>query len=117
MGLKSVAVLNFSNIITIFFPPPQKRRVTNIMSTTKTEAARPKPAEAKKVHIADTQMTIHNWYKHVNWLNVFLIVGIPMYGTVQAFWVPLQLKTAIWSIFYYFCSGLGITGGSSLHLE
>lgn len=71
----------------------------------------PKPAGPQKVHIADTPLTRQNWYKHVNWLNVTLIVGIPIYGCIQAFWVPLQLKTAIWAVVYYFFTGLGITAG------
>ena len=49
---------------------------------------------SRKIHITETLMTSSNWYKHVNWLNVALIVGIPIYGCIQAFWVPLQLKTA-----------------------
>ena len=85
------------------------------MSTKPAEASRPKPTEVKKVHIADTPLTRQNWYKHVNWLNVFLIIGIPLYGTIQSFWVPLQLKTAIWSVVYYFCTGFGITAGLSPH--
>lgn len=77
------------------------------------QASRPRATDTKKVHIADTQMTRHNWYKHVNWLNVFLILGIPFYGCVQALWVPLQLKTAVWAVVYYFFTGLGITAGKS----
>ncbi|KIW36678.1 acyl-CoA desaturase [Exophiala oligosperma] len=65
----------------------------------------------KEVHITDTPMTKYNWYKHINWLNVTLIIGVPTYGCVQAFWVPLQLKTAIWAILYYFATGLGVTAG------
>ena len=73
---------------------------------------RPKATDSsKKVHIADTQINRHNWYKHVNWLNVFFILGIPLYGCIQALFVPLQLKTAIWAVVYYFCTGLGITAG------
>ncbi|KAH8432749.1 acyl-CoA desaturase [Aspergillus melleus] len=63
------------------------------------------------VHIADTPITARNWHKHVNWLNVFMIIGIPLYGCIQAYWVPLQLKTAIWAVVYYFFTGLGITAG------
>jgi stearoyl-CoA desaturase (delta-9 desaturase) len=74
---------------------------------------RSRPAETKKVHITDTPITSQNWYKHVNWLNVTLILGIPMYGCIQALWVPLQLKTAVWAITYYFITGLGITAGKS----
>jgi len=84
------------------------------MSAKPAEAARPRPAETKKVHIADTVMTRQNWYKHVNWLNVFLIIGIPLYGCIQAFWVPLQFKTAVWAVIYYFFTGLGITAGTLL---
>lgn len=65
----------------------------------------------KKPHITDTPITKSNWHKHVNWLNVYLIVGIPLYGCVQAIWTPLQLKTAIWAVLYYFFTGLGITAG------
>lgn len=73
---------------------------------------RPKATDSsKKVHIADTQINRHNWYKHVNWLNVFFILGIPLYGCIQALFVPLQLKTAIWAVTYYFFTGLGITAG------
>lgn len=86
----------------------------NIMSAKPADAPRPRPGDTKKVHIADTAMTRQNWYKHVNWLNVFLIIGIPLYGTLQAFWVPLKLKTAVWAITYYFFTGLGITAGESM---
>lgn len=73
-----------------------------------------KPVDAtlpKKVHIADTAINRNNWHKHVNWLNVFLIIGIPLYGCIQAFWVPVQLKTIAWAVIYYFFTGLGITAG------
>ena len=81
------------------------------MSAKTADASRPRATDAKKVHIADTALTRSNWYKHVNWLNVVLIIGIPLYGTIQAFWTPLQLKTAIWAVVYYYCTGLGITAG------
>ncbi|RAO70036.1 uncharacterized protein BHQ10_006048 [Talaromyces amestolkiae] len=81
------------------------------MSAT-TADARPRPAaDTKKVHIADTKMTLKNWYKHVDWLNVYFIIGIPLYGCIQSLWVPLQLKTAVWAVLYYFYTGLGITAG------
>lgn len=34
----------------------------------------------KKPHITETSMTAKNWYKHVNWLNVTLIIVVPIYG-------------------------------------
>ncbi|TPR06433.1 putative integral membrane protein [Aspergillus niger] len=62
-----------------------------------------------KVHIADTPITLRNWHKHVNWLNVTMIVLIPLYGCIQALWIPLRLKTAIWAVAYYFFTALGVT--------
>lgn len=59
-------------------------------------------------------MTKKNWYKHVNWLNVFLIVGIPLLGCIQAFWTPLYWQTAVWAVAYYFMTGLGITAGECI---
>ncbi|PWY63128.1 stearoyl-CoA desaturase [Aspergillus eucalypticola CBS 122712] len=64
-----------------------------------------------KVHIADTPITLRNWHKHVNWLNVTMIVLIPLYGCIQALWTPLRLKTAIWAVAYYFYTALGVTAG------
>ncbi|PWY83388.1 hypothetical protein BO70DRAFT_24451 [Aspergillus heteromorphus CBS 117.55] len=81
---------------------------------TQSPSPSPSPGDGsrkEKVHIADTPITLQNWQKHVNWLNVTMIVLIPLYGCIQAFWVPLQLKTAIWAIAYYFFTGLGITAG------
>jgi stearoyl-CoA desaturase (delta-9 desaturase) len=59
-------------------------------------------------------MTIHNWYKHINWINVTLILFVPLYGIIAAFWTPLQWKTAVWAVVYYFMTGLGITAGKLL---
>lgn len=67
--------------------------------------------DLKKVHISETPITWGNWYKHVNWLNTTFIVFIPLLGFVSAYWVPLKLATAIFSVIYYFNTGLGITAG------
>lgn len=75
------------------------------------EPNRSRSYDPKKPHITDSPITKSNWYKHVNWLNVTLIVGIPIYGCVQAFWVPLQWRTALFAVLYYFMTGLGITAG------
>jgi stearoyl-CoA desaturase (delta-9 desaturase) len=66
---------------------------------------------SQKVHIADTPMTWGNWYKHVDWLNTFFIIIVPIIGLVSTYWVPLNLKTAIFAVIYYFNTGLGITAG------
>ncbi|KAM6504563.1 stearoyl-CoA 9-desaturase [Fusarium solani] len=65
----------------------------------------------KKVHIADTPMTWSNIHLHINWLNITLIIIIPIVGFISAYWVPLRLYTAIWAIIFYFNTGLGITAG------
>jgi stearoyl-CoA desaturase (delta-9 desaturase) len=66
--------------------------------------ARPKP------HITDTPITWDNWFKHVNWLNVYFIGGLPLIGLIASFWTPLKYQTAIWAVVYYFCTGLGKLG-------
>lgn len=64
--------------------------------------------DANKVHIADTPMTWSNWPQHINWLNTTLVIFVPLAGFISAYWVPLQLKTALWAVFYYVHTGLGI---------
>src|ERR1700741_535246 len=56
-------------------------------------------------------MTWSNWYKYVDWLNITLIVFVPLVGCYWALWTPLHLKTAIWTVVYYFNTGMGITAG------
>jgi hypothetical protein len=75
------------------------------------EPNRNKKYDPKKPHITEEAITSANWYKHVNWLNVTLIIGVPIYGMIQAYWTPLQWKTAVFAFVYYFLTGLGITAG------
>ena len=77
------------------------------------EPNRSRTYDPKKPHITETPMTRKNWVKHVNWLNFYLIVMIPLGGCVAAFWTPLYFKTALFAIAYYFATGLGITAGKS----
>jgi len=76
------------------------------------EPIRNKKYDPKKPHITEEPITRSNWYKHVNWLNVTLIVGVPVYGLIAAYWTPLYWKTAVWTVLYYFMTGLGITAGT-----
>jgi len=69
------------------------------------EPVRTKKFDQKKSHITEDPIT------RANWLNVTLIVGVPIYGLIAAYWTPLQWKTAAWAIAYYFATGLGITAG------
>ncbi|KAI9691283.1 MAG: stearoyl-CoA 9-desaturase [Bogoriella megaspora] len=76
------------------------------------EPNRKKSYDPKKPHITEREpMTRKNWYKFVNWLNVALIIGMPLAGLIMAIWTPLNTKTLIWAVFYYYCTGLGITAG------
>jgi stearoyl-CoA desaturase (delta-9 desaturase) len=85
-------------------------KITNGMAS-KSEPNRNPKYDPKKPHITDLPITSQNWYKHVNWLNVILIGGVPLAGLVASAWTPLRLSTAVWSVLYYFATGLGITAG------
>ncbi|KAB5523933.1 hypothetical protein GE09DRAFT_1229666 [Coniochaeta sp. 2T2.1] len=67
--------------------------------------------DPKKPHITDQPITLKNWYQHVNWLNTILIIMVPIVGLVSSYWVPLRMKTLLFSIAYYYYTGLGITAG------
>lgn len=67
--------------------------------------------DLKKPHITETPITLDNWYKHVNWLNCFFILFIPLFGCIAAYFHPLNWKTGLFAVIYYFNTGLGITAG------
>ncbi|GCB21790.1 acyl-CoA desaturase [Aspergillus awamori] len=56
------------------------------------DTSQSRAVNVKRVHISEMALTWNNWHKH-------------------ALWVPLQVKTAVWMILYYFFTGLGITAG------
>lgn len=72
---------------------------------------RKKNYDIRKPHITEQPITWSNWYQHVNWLNTTFIIVIPLAGLISSYWVPLQTKTAIFTVAYYFFAGLGITAG------
>ncbi|KAK8167692.1 delta-9 fatty acid desaturas-like protein [Phyllosticta citrichinensis] len=80
------------------------------MAKTSEPNRNPKYDPTKK-HITDYPITWENWYQHVNWLNVTFIGGVPLTGLLVALWTPLCLKTLVWSIIFYYWTGLGITAG------
>lgn len=59
--------------------------------------------DPKKPHISELPMTWKNWYKHIDWLSTSFILIIPAIGLISTYWVPLQLKTAIWAVVCMFC--------------
>ncbi|ETS75277.1 Acyl-CoA desaturase [Pestalotiopsis fici W106-1] len=66
---------------------------------------------ARKPHISEEPITFFNWYKHIDWLNVVFVVGIPLIGVVSSYFVPLHPYTFIFAVIFYFNTGLGITAG------
>lgn len=65
----------------------------------------------RKLHISEQPLTLSNWHKHVNWVNTSLILIVPLFGCIAAFYTELRAATAAWAILYYFWTGLGITAG------
>jgi len=47
----------------------------------------------------------------VDWLNTAILTITPAIAVYSLFCVPLSRATAVWSIIYYFITGLGITAG------
>ena len=62
-------------------------------------------------HITDEPLTLSNWYQQISWINVTFVAGIPLFGFIMAYHTPLVWKTAVWTLIYYFFTGLGITAG------
>jgi len=83
--------------------------------TTDFKPLRGKQYDIRKPHITEQPITIKNWYKHVNWLNTTFIILTPLAGLISTYWVPLQWKTALFAVIYYFHTGLGITAGRTPH--
>jgi hypothetical protein len=52
-------------------------------------------------------ITWDNWYKELNWLHVAILAGTPVVGLVGAYYTRLRWETAIWSVVYYYMTGLG----------
>jgi len=69
------------------------------------------PIHEEELHIIDQPWTLTNWHKHLNWLHVVILTGVPLLGVYGAFTTPVNTKTAIWAVLYYFMTGLGITAG------
>ncbi|GMK55425.1 hypothetical protein CspeluHIS016_0204810 [Cutaneotrichosporon spelunceum] len=55
-----------------------------------------------------TWRTLH---KNIQWISFFALTIPPAMAIYGLCTVPMQLKTFIWSVVYYFITGLGITAG------
>lgn len=49
--------------------------------------------------------------QRLDWLHVPLLVSTPLIALYGLATVPLRWETALWSVVYYFVTGLGITAG------
>ena len=58
-------------------------------------------------------VTWDNWYKELNYLSLAILTLTPTIAIVGAFYVKLRWQTLLFSVFYYFVTGLGITAGQS----
>ena len=54
---------------------------------------------------------MRGWWPRIHWVNTSIIVLVPLIALLGAFTTPLQTKTAIWAVVYYFVTGMGITAG------
>lgn len=88
---------------------------TFIYAYTKSEDRKPPLEKQKMPPLFDEPTTWDNWHKHVNWPQSILLITVPLLGLYGAFTTELQQKTLIWSIIYYFFTGLGITAGYHRH--
>ncbi|ODV92591.1 hypothetical protein CANCADRAFT_1182 [Tortispora caseinolytica NRRL Y-17796] len=84
---------------------------TSSSSASTAPATTPSASYKERLHISEQPWTLSNWYKHLNWLNVYLVVILPIIGFTLAAFTPLQTKTALWALFYYFMCGISITAG------
>ena len=69
----------------------------------KDEAERQK--YTRETHISDQPWTFSNWYQHINWLNLMLVVVFPLYGMWEATKHPLQWKTALLGFILFWARG------------
>ena len=56
-----------------------------------------------------------NILNELNWLNVFILTIPPLLTVYAILYVPLQTKTFLFSIFYYFVTGLGRSSFNFIH--
>ncbi|KAG9307020.1 hypothetical protein G9A89_003071 [Geosiphon pyriformis] len=87
----------------------KERNPSSVSNETKYQHQQQK--QVKRQQILEEPITFKNWYKHVNWLHAILLSSTPLIALYGIFSTPIQTKTLIWSIVFYYMSGLGITAG------
>ncbi|KAJ6500907.1 hypothetical protein C8R45DRAFT_1071408 [Mycena sanguinolenta] len=56
-------------------------------------------------------ITFQNLLASLNWIGVVVITLPPLISVIGAYTTPLRWQTALFSVLYYFYTGLGITAG------
>ncbi|OLL21732.1 Acyl-CoA desaturase [Neolecta irregularis DAH-3] len=64
-----------------------------------------------ELNIANQPFTLTNWYKKMNWISTIALIFPPVFGIYGFFTTPIDSRTFLWSVIWYFCTGLGITAG------
>lgn len=85
--------------------------VTSTNDCTKTEAMKPPLPKTNMPPLFDQPVTSKNWTKFVNWPQAILLTVTPLIALYGILTTELTQKTLIWTIVYYFITGLGITAG------
>jgi stearoyl-CoA desaturase (delta-9 desaturase) len=78
---------------------------------TETEMRQPPAPKGTLPSLFDEPVTPKNWWKLINWTHSILLFTTPLLALYGILTVELQTKTLIFSIIYYFVTGLGITAG------
>jgi stearoyl-CoA desaturase (delta-9 desaturase) len=78
---------------------------------TQSERRKPPLQRGKMPPLFDSPTTLENWSSRVNWLNFVLLFGFPLISLYGILTTELQTKTLIWSVIWYFATGMGITAG------
>ena len=52
-------------------------------------------------------ITWSNWWKELNWLSFSILTLTPTFGIIGAMFTKLRWETLLFSIFYYYVTGLG----------
>lgn len=84
---------------------------TATMTFTETETRKPPAPRTSMPPLLDEPITKDNWYKVINWLHLILLTSTPIAAIYGMATTKLETPTLIWSIVWYFATGLGITAG------
>jgi hypothetical protein len=102
-------------------PPPEIAALSPPLSPKLEKGSLPDDSKTPRNYVEHTLKTTkalppigwHNWWKELNWLNVAILTITPAIAIFGAFTTRLRWQTAVFSVFYYFVTGLGITAGES----